>query len=60
MMNILPGEKDGGQTNGWGIVFHKHNFLLFYHSFVVHSSFAIISMGKRELVECFVYLPGVS
>ena len=24
--DILPGEKDGGQANGWGIVFHKHSF----------------------------------
>ena len=26
----------------------------------VHSTFAIISMEKRELVACFVCLPGVS
>ena len=29
-MNRLPGEQDGGQTNGWGIVFHKHNFKFQY------------------------------
>ena len=27
-MNRLLGEQDGGQANGWGIVFHKHNFYL--------------------------------
>ena len=26
----------------------------------VHSSFAIILMGKRKLVACYVYLSGVS
>ena len=25
-MNRLPGEQDDGQANGWGKVFHKHNF----------------------------------
>ena len=34
-MNRLPGEKDGGQTNGGGKVFHKQNFDFFlaFHIF---------------------------
>ena len=28
-VNRLPGEQDGGQANGWGIVFYKHNISFF-------------------------------